>query len=213
MDGAVNRLSVFGALTMKRLFIVVAAAFALFIDRGLTAADGGGIPLSALAGKYSLVIQGSEAVCFNLNTGNLALCSDVGIVAGVRAFPVTVLQVGEATRDAEGNSCATVTLVSSDLPVDASPPEVTGGVHIVGKVVTYDPSTGTGDSSVASYSGGKCDGAIFDDTGATKTVTSKSHLAASEQGKRIDTLTTSLTALVPLNYVGDFSISATQRKQ
>jgi hypothetical protein len=112
MDGTVNRHSVFEALTMKRLFIVWAAAFALFIGRGLTAADDGGIPLSALAGKYSTVTQGSEALCFNLTTDELALCSD----PGTGAFPVTVLQYGAVTRDANGNSCATVTLVVSDLP-------------------------------------------------------------------------------------------------
>ncbi len=155
MGGTINTHSFFGALTMKRLFVILAGAFALFIGRGLTAADDGEIPLSALAGKYSNVVQGSEAVCFNQTTGKLALCSNVGKVAGVVVFPVTVLQVGDATRDVNGNSCATFTVVLSDLPVDASPPEVTVGLHNVSKVVTYDPSTGAGDASFAIYSGGK----------------------------------------------------------
>jgi hypothetical protein len=120
---------------------------------------------------------------------------------------LSFLQVGAATRDAQGNACATFTQTYADLPVDISPP-FSSVVHNVSKVTSYDPTTATGDTSVTTYAGGQCHGASFDSTGATVQSTSTNHIAASDRGERIDGIVTSLTNAV--GSIGAFSISFTQ---
>lgn len=49
-------------------------------------------------------------------------------------------------------------------------------IHTAGKVTDYDPTTGTGDRTFTDYTGGTCNGANFDNTGATVTSTGTFHL-------------------------------------
>ncbi|HEV8715900.1 MAG TPA: hypothetical protein VGX03_24115, partial [Candidatus Binatia bacterium] len=107
-------------------------------------------------------------------------------------MPLSVLVVGAVTGDDKGNLCGTLTETVSDLPVDISPPAVVV-FHNISKVTSYDSTTGTGDASFTNYIGGHCHGARFDSTGATVASTGTSHFAASNRGKRIDYVVTSLT--------------------
>jgi len=166
-----------------------------------------GIALEDLAGQFSSTGQGTIYACVSTTAPfPPAKCGSNGSVA----VPTTILQIGVAARDEDGNSCSTVTQVFSNLPLDVTPPLVLQAIN-VNKTVSYDPATGTGDLSGTGYSGGKCVGAAFDSTGATATINFTSHFAASGGGKRVDLVTTSLTN--PVGSIGDFSISATQFRQ
>src|SRR5215813_6118769 len=184
--------------TMKKLMVLLLAGCLVVLSPGFSkgAADdegddssgGGQIPLSALAGTYAVTLQGPLVLCFeNAPPFSNAKCGSMGSIA----VSFSIIQVGAVTRDAAGNGCATVTQSYTDLPVDTSPPFVAVGVHNVSKIPSYDPTTGTGDNSVTSYSGGQCHGATFDSTGATAQSTSTAHFAASDHGKRIDGVVTS----------------------
>ncbi len=70
--------------------------------------------------------------------------------------------------------------------------------------------------SLTTYSGGRCNGATFDSGGATEIATATAHFAASNGGKRIDLIITSLVGFVTDttgNVFGDFSLSGTLLKQ
>src|SRR5207249_2122361 len=98
---------------------------------------------------------------------------------------------GATTGDAKGNACGTATETISNLPVDVNPTGVVV-LHSVSKLISYDPATGTGDVSFTDYIGGQCHGAIFDSTGATLNDTGTEHFTASNHGRRIDFVITSL---------------------
>jgi hypothetical protein len=89
-------------------------------------------------------------------------------------------------------------------------------IRAVATVTSYYPATGTGDQSVTTYSGGTCNGASFDSTGATATGTNSAHFAASNDGRRIDlVLTPDVTYVTGTtsNLIGAFSLSAIQLGQ
>jgi hypothetical protein len=83
--------------------------------------------------------------------------------------------------------------------------------HIVGKVVSYDSTTGTGDSSFIAYSGGQCHGATFDHAGATKISSGTDHFVVTAGGSRIDFVTTSLNT--PSSAIASFSTAGTNLRQ
>ena len=131
--------------------------------------------------------------------------------SGVLVFPITFTVAGVETRDATGAACATETSVSTALPPSASQPSINSESHVVHKLLDYDATTGAGDTSYIGYTGGKCVGANFDSTGATEISTGTNHIVVSQQGNRIDTVTTGLT-----NTIGSFGsfwlISTLQRQ-
>lgn len=199
--------------TMKKLIVIVLVGCALVINPGfqkVAPADGfagseEGTSLHKLAGTYAFTGHGSVAVCLDQQTFSLVQCGTAGSI--VVAF--TSQAVGGQTFDAKGNSCATFTETEVSSPVGASPTTVVE-FHSVGKVTSYDPTTGTGDASFTNYSGGKCKDSTFDSTGATVTVSGTNHFAVSNSGKRIDFVTTSLSLTTPVvGAIGGFSISFT----
>jgi hypothetical protein len=112
-------------LAMKKLLVFLVAAFVLVMSQGLRevaagdAGDDEGVPLKALAGKYSDTAQGSFALCLDpKNNFALISCAD----AKAKVFPLTTVQVGNETDDTKGTSCETYTETDSDLPPDLSPP-------------------------------------------------------------------------------------------
>jgi len=166
--------------------------------------------LEELAGNYAVTLQGSITTCVDPTVKPID-CKD----PTATAMPFTVLQVGENTRDENGNACATFTVVRTTLPVDNKLPKVSV-IRAIAKVKSYDPATGTGDQSVITYSGGTCNGASFDDKGATPTGTNFAHFAVSNDGRRIDlVLTSNVTYVTDTtgNSIGAFSLSAIQLKQ
>jgi len=194
---------------MKKLCLILIASFALVTVLELNkvyAEDGGGIPLSTLAGRYESTVPATEALCLD----PMSFMEESCATAGKLVITFSALAQGSATFDQKGNACATFTEVISNLPLDASPPQVSV-VHIAATMVNYDPASGTGDEPFTGYSGGKCKGAVFDSTGATVLNTGNLHIVASGGGKRIDGVFTSLTDAV--GGVGDFSASAVDLKQ
>jgi hypothetical protein len=195
---------------MKKLLVVMTAAFVLVMSQGLrevAAGDDEGVPLKALAGRYGDTLHGSFALCLDPNNNFAEIsCADPKAVV----FPQTTVQVGNEKLDAKGNSCETCTETDSDLPVDLSPPLV-GVFHGIAKITSYDPATGSGDATFTNYIGGKCVGASFNSTGATINSTGTGHFVVSDHGNRIDTITTSVTD--PTGGVGDFFFSGTNLRQ
>ena len=197
----------------KFALTIVFAVAGIVLFANQKAVANGGIPLAALAGNYSNTTQGSYSLCLNPVT---FVGVDCATFSGPLVLPQTYLTLGEATRDVNGNSCATHIDVNTSLPVDNTPPFVQGGHPTVSKIIDYDSATGTGDMGLTTYSGGKCNGATFDSGGATETATATAHFAASNGGKRIDLIITSLVGFVTDttgNVFGDFSLSGTLLKQ
>jgi hypothetical protein len=187
---------------MKKVSIFSIAIFALITNWGLSAfaAGEGKISLSTLEGGYASTVQGTAAICLDPNTFVPESCGTPDVLV----FPFTALAVGRSIVDSKGNSCATDTEVDTHLPVDASPPQVYK-VNVAGKLLNYDPTSGSGDLSFTVYAGGKCNVAKFDSTGATVISSGTSHFVVSQRGNRWDGNFTSLTN--PVNGVGGFSLS------
>ena len=202
---------------MKKLLVVSIAAFVLVMSQGLrevaadgVAADGNnGIPLKALAGKNADILHGSFALCLD-PTNNFAEISCTSSKAVV--FPQTTEQVGNDTTDKKGNACETYTETDTDLPPDLSPPLV-AVLFTASKVTSYDPATGSGDASFTSYLSGKCVGTAFVGSTSVSNVNSTGtfHFVASNGGKRVDSIATSVTD--PVGGVGDFYFVGTSLRQ
>ena len=156
----------------------------------------GSIPFPA--GQFSFTSQGSFAICLDPSTFAEEPCT----TGGALVLPLAVLDNGASVFDKSGNSCTTYTQVNTDLPVDASPPSVTANIHLAGKPLDYDSSTGTGDNSITGYTGGSCNGATFDGSGATEIYSATAHFVVSEGGNRLDSIITALTN--PANSIGAF---------
>src|SRR5690348_3699052 len=171
---------------------------------GVRPALAGSIPLPK--GQFAFTLSGSAAICLNPTTFAEESCSTTGVLV----VPITNLVNGAVTRDKD-RSCASVVETDATLPVDVTPPFLVTDEHVARTVTTYDSSTGTDDESFTAYTGGKCNGASFDSTGATKFSSGTDHFVVSEQGKRIDFELTTLTN--PSDAAGGFSLSGVNRAQ
>ena len=186
------------------VLLVVLAALAGLTQKAIAGGESG-IPLPT--GQFSQTFQGSFALCLNPTTFAEESCS----TSGVLVVPLSILTNGVVTADAAGNGCATLAEVVSDLPVNASPPTVIPNEHSVSKLLNYDSTTGTGDVSFTNYTGGTCNGATFDSTGATETASGTDHLVVTDGGKRVDFLITNVTDST--GGIGDFSAFGTWLRQ
>ncbi len=187
-----------------RVFKILAGIAVLTFVAGGVAPAGSNEPeeIPGPAGQFSDTAQGSQALCFNPTEPVLEDCSTSGVVV----IPINLLENGAGSIDSAGNSCFTVTDADSALPVNAIHPLIQV-LHSVGKVINYDSTTGTGDSSFIAYSGGRCHGATFDHTGATKNASGTNHFVVTAGGSRIDLVTTSVNT--PSNAIASFSTSGT----
>ncbi|HKD67967.1 MAG TPA: hypothetical protein VKB84_14065 [Candidatus Binataceae bacterium] len=200
---------------MKKLFLILIAAFAVVMAHDFNGAyagahhgdDDGGIPLSKLAGKYSVIFNsgGFFTQCFKPDFSATESCSTPGAVP----FNLTGATVGQSTQDRDGNACQKFTGAFS-ATVGQKTPLILEFISVV-KVTTYDPATGSGDTSVTDYSGGKCIGSKFDSTGATPTNTGAQHFVASDDGRRVDFTVTAFTD--PLGDIGATILTGTYFKQ
>jgi hypothetical protein len=191
--------------------LLLTAGCVFFVGLGSGKAVAAPIPESALAGTYTVTGGGSYAFC----TGPAPTFTEIPcskFIEGVDFFwPQTLVSLGEVTWDTKGNYCSTLTQTSSDLPPGFSPPSVFTAAHNVASPTSYDPSTGVGDVSATGYTGGSCNGAVFNSKGATKTSTTSIHFVASDSGNRIDLLETKFQN--PVGGIGAFSITATHLKR
>ena len=195
---------------MKKLFAVLFVGLVFVVCHPfviphlseVSADGGGGIPLPS--GQFSIIAQGSLAICLDPSSLAEEPCS----ASGALVVPISILNNGAGALDTAGNACFTFTEIDADLPVNASPPTVSV-YRVAGKLTNYDSTTGTGDGSFATYSGGQCNGTSFNSSGATQVNGGTDHFVVSENGKRVDFVITSLTNPA----VGDFSFSGTELRQ
>ena len=195
---------------MKRRYLISVVSFVLVTACNLDRAyagdgdGGGGIPLSKLAGKWAQSAQGSFSVCFKPDFSATENCSTSGAVPISGNF----VQISQNTQDKNGNSCSGFT--STIGLFGTLPPFVSAG-HSVTKVTKYDPATASGDDSYIDYEGGNCNGAKFDSAGATVTSSGTDHFVASQNGERLDFVTTMVTD--PVGDIGAFNSPLIALKQ
>jgi hypothetical protein len=158
-----------------------------------------------LNGQYSIARHGSLALCLNPTTFANESCSK----SGVFVYPLTDIAVGSITYES-GSGCGTDTEIFSALPPNATP-STPGPETIVVKVTKYNSTTGIGSASYTGYSGGSCDGANFDSSGATVIATATLQFVVTRGGWQVDITFTQLTN--PTNSLGSVSLFDTDLKQ
>ncbi len=153
----------------------------------------GGVTLASLAGKFETKGSGSYTVCFTDNFTTAVDCAS----ARHQEVQFKVTTVSHGTRDAAGNFCAVATLTST--PTDGPdygakfPARMNFTRTNVSTTTSFDPTTGSGSSSFSQYLGGRCNGAVFDTTGAALVSTGTQSFMVSDSGNRIETIITSLS--------------------
>jgi hypothetical protein len=129
---------------------------------------------------------------------------------------LNIIEAGNMVRDSAGNACGSHAAVVTIIPPAAAAPTVVPSVMTVLKPLSYDAATGTGDAALLEYIGGSCNGADFNDAGATQIVSGTLHFTVSngENGNGGDRIDSVLTELVVQNApVPNFSIVFTERQQ
>ncbi len=177
---------------MKTLRAVLLSALAVGFAESQQVMAGGSNGIPFPAGHFSITAQGTEASC-----------------TGASCVTLSVIEAGAEVRDRAGHACGTHSAIVNTVPPGASPPTVVPSVTAVLTVTHYDPTTGTGDESLNEYSGGACNGAAFDSTGATQLVSGALHFVISNGGNRIDSVVTALH----LSGLGGFSLSFAELQQ
>jgi hypothetical protein len=156
-------------------------------------ANGDGVTLASLVGKFTSKGSGSYTVCFTDNFTTAVDCAS----ARHQEVQFKVTTVSHGTRDAAGNFCAVATLTST--PTDGPdygakfPTRMNFTRTNVSTTTSFDPTTGSGSSSFSPYLGGRCNGAVFDTTGAALVSTGTQSFMVSDSGNRIETIITSLS--------------------
>ena len=186
---------------------LLAASFAVLLAPApwVMAGGGNGVSLASLAGGYASTVQGSIALCLDSSTFAEVPCDTATLV-----LPFTDISVGNATYDNKGNNCGTYIQVVTSLPPASSPPNVVS-FTTQGKVTKFNQVTGTIDAAFTTYNGGKCNGSVFDGTGATIQSTGTGHGVLSAKGARTDGIFTSLAD--PIEGIGGWSFTYVDLKQ
>jgi hypothetical protein len=174
---------------------------ALFVGSvvGSQATAGGSSQIALPSGHFSFTAQGTEANC-----------------AAGPCITLNIIEAGNMVRDSAGNACGSHSAVVTTIPPTAAPPIVVPSVITVLSLLNYDATTGTGDATLSEYSGGSCNGAIFNSTGSTQVVSGSLHFSVSngENGNGGDRLDSIITALnIQGVAVANFSIIFTERQQ
>ena len=192
------------------VFSVVMLLMFGFTLPGLAKASSSGRPLKSLAGTYSYTAHGNFGYCLESPSFTVEVsCTNPEAVA----FPITEVDVGQGTRDANGHSCTTITGTDSDLTPGTSATLVGQG-YDVDTITSYDPTTQSGDESYIFYSSssGKCVGAKFVSSGTPVIeATGTYHFVFSANGTRDDFMFTAFTD--PVGGVADFAWSGTDLQQ
>jgi hypothetical protein len=184
---------------LKTRTLVFCSALILGCGVGSQALAGGSRGIALPSGHFSFTAQGTEANC-----------------GGGSCITLNIIETGNMVRDSAGNACGSHAAVVTTIPATAGSPIVVSSVITVLELLNYDSKTGTGDSSLSEYSGGSCNGATFNGTGATQVVSGSLHFTVSNGengngGDRIDSILTALNiggAPVP-----NFAITFTERQQ
>ena len=187
---------------MKRYAVL----FGMLAVAALATSAGAGAQIPEPSGQYSIARHGSLALCLN-PAANFAAesCS----ASGVLVYPVTDIAVGSITY-ASGSGCGTDTEIFSALPPSAMP-SILNPETVVVKVTNYSSTTGIGTASYTGYSGGSCNGASFDSSGATEIASGTLQFVVTEGGKQVEITFTQLTN--PTSSLGSVSLFDTDLKQ
>ena len=187
------------------LFAAGLLALSLIPGSRAMAGNGKGVSLASLAGGYASTVQGSLALCLDSATFDEIPCDGAALV-----IPFSDISVGNVTYDTKGNSCGTYVQVVTSLPPAATPPNVVSFTS-QGNVTKFDQAAGAIDAAFTTYVGGKCNGSVFDGTGATIQSTGTGHGILSAKGTRTDGIFTSLAD--PAGGVGGWSFAYVDLKQ
>jgi hypothetical protein len=138
------------------------------------------------AGSAAVNISGLVTVCVKKGTTTPRACK----FANALKVQASVLDVGRASWDGVGNTC---TSAAETISVPGTTFTISEDVTLVGTIIGYDATSQTGTASVIGYVGGSCDGANFNQQGATKRYSSEARFVISDGGKRIDGSATKIT--------------------
>jgi len=186
---------------MKKLAQVGVLALMAGLAVATARAEDHGISLASLKGSYGAKSSGFTTICANAGG-----CSAASPILLQKNFVATA----QATVDDDGNFCGPAT--ASDAPVAGSAAAANILTkNIVANVTSFDPATGQGDLNFSVYSGGSCNGASFDNAGATLLSTGTSHIVVSEGGNRIDSVVTSYVSVS--GFIGSVVNSTTLHRQ
>ena len=188
-----------GGLKLKTRSLMMCCALIVGSIVGSQAAAGGSGQIALPGGHFSFAAQGTEANC-----------------AAGPCITLNIIEAGNMVRDSAGNACGSHTAVVTTIPPTAAPPIVVPSVITVLSLLNYDATTGTGDAALSEYSGGSCNGAIFNGTGSTQVVSGSLHFSVSNGengngGDRVDSIITALN--IQGVAVPNFSIIFTERQQ
>jgi hypothetical protein len=184
---------------LKTCTSMLCGALVIGLGVGSQALAGGSNGIALPSGHFSFTAHGTEANC-----------------AAGPCITLNIIEAGNMVRDAAGNACGSHAAVVTTIPATSGSPIVVPSVITVLKLLSYDATTGTGDAALSEYSGGSCNGASFNGTGATQIVSGSLHFAVSngENGNGGDRIDSILTALnVQGAPVPNFSIVFTERQQ
>jgi hypothetical protein len=156
-------------------------------------ANDGSVTLASLAGKFTSKGSGSYTLCFGTSFSALVDCAS----SPHQEVPFNMTAVAHNIRDAAGNSCGVTTLTLTDASVYGTkfPARINFTATNVSTTTSFDPTTGSGSSSVSQYRGGRCVGAMFDSTDAVLTGTGTQSFMVSDSGNRIETIITSFSVV------------------
>ena len=170
-------------------------------------ANDGGVTLASLAGKFETRGSGVYTLCYRENFTEEVDCA----AAPHEEVPYKLTAVSHNIRDAAGNSCAFTTMTGAPTDVLAYSAKYAswGLLKInftrtnVSTTTSFDPTTGSGTESLDRYAGGRCNGAVFDTTGAALVSTGTQSFMVSDSGNRIDAIVTSFSlATSPFGVAG-----------
>src|SRR5216683_3094708 len=121
---------------------------------------------ATMAGKFETRGSGVYTLCYRENFTEEVDCAS----APHEEVPYKLTAVAHNIRDAAGNSCAFTTMTGA-------------------------PTDGSGTESLDRYAGGRCNGAVFDSTGAILEGTGTQSFMVSDSGNRIETIITSFSVV------------------
>jgi hypothetical protein len=170
------------------------------------ASGSSGIPLSSLAGSFAGEGASNFGVCFNKNFTAVQSCSKT---PSAQIIPFVDNATSQGTINTKGGSCNE--LVDTSAPLFPGPqPAGVNNYIAVGVVTSYNPATGSGDTSFKYYFAGPgvtCKGATFVNTArAPVSFTATVHFVVSESGNRLDAVALTFHTISPVDFIaGDVS--------
>ena len=159
------------------------------------------IPLSSLAGRFAGEGNSHVSICLNENFAAVQSCS--------RTPQSQIVQYVEhskshGTMDTKGGSCGEVAEISEPVPPGRGR-AVANHYIVLGLTTSYNPETGSGDSSYKFYMaepGVSCNGATFVNTAkAPVKFTETAHFVVSENGDRVDLVVLTFRTITPVDCV------------